>query len=176
MDNESTSDQYLGRRPFSFKNGLAFVFAPLPLPLVNLVLDRLIQVISQKRPEVFYRIEGHHHKTFLIDATNIPFVMCLHPDPRNPKLTAVRRRNAPEVSAKITGSFLTLLGMVDGRYDGDALFFTRNLCVQGDTEAVVCLRNALDDVEGSIADDVAAFFGTPGKQFLKFFRGMEIHD
>lgn len=60
--------------------------------------------------------------------------------------------------------------MIDGRYDGDALFFTRDLSVEGDTEAVVCLRNALDDVEGSIADDVAAFFGPPGERFLKVAR------
>lgn len=65
--------------------------------------------------------------------------------------------------------------MVDGRYDGDALFFTRDLRVEGDTEAIVCLRNALDDVEGSVADDIAAFFGLPGRKFLEIARRMEIH-
>lgn len=70
---------------------------------------------------------------------------------------------------------MTLLGMIDGRYDGDALFFTRDLCVEGDTEAVVCLRNALDDVDGSIADDVASFFGATGQRFLKVARRMSIY-
>ena len=70
---------------------------------------------------------------------------------------------------------MTLLGMIDGRYDGDALFFTRDLIVEGDTEAVVCLRNALDDVEGSVADDVATFFGALGKRILKIARGMTLH-
>lgn len=70
---------------------------------------------------------------------------------------------------------MTLLGMIDGRYDGDALFFTRDLIVEGDTEAVVCLRNALDDVEGNVADDVATFFGAVGKRILKIARGMTLH-
>ena len=70
---------------------------------------------------------------------------------------------------------MTLLGMIDGRYDGDALFFTRDLIVEGDTEAVVCLRNAVDDVEGSVADDVATFFGAAGKRILKIARGMTLH-
>lgn len=70
---------------------------------------------------------------------------------------------------------MTLLGMIDGRYDGDALFFTRDLSVQGDTEAVVCLRNALDDMEGSVADDVAAFFGGAGARFLKIARRLNDH-
>ena len=60
--------------------------------------------------------------------------------------------------------------MVDGHLDGDALFFSRELIVEGDTEAVVVLRNALDDLDGSIADDVAAFYGAPGQAALTKFR------
>ena len=62
--------------------------------------------------------------------------------------------------------------MVDGRLDGDALFFSRDLQVSGDTEAVVSLRNALDDLEGSVADDVAAVFGTPGRFALGGLRAL----
>lgn len=170
---DSSSD--LPPRPFSFRKGLAFAFAPVPLPVINLVLSRLVRFICQNRPEIFRRLDGHHHKTFLIDATNLPFVLCLRPDPSNPELTACRKRRAPSAAARITGTFLTLLGMIDGRYDGDALFFTRDLIVEGDTEAVVCLRNALDDVEGSVADDVATFFGAVGKRILKIARGMTLH-
>ena len=53
--------------------------------------------------------------------------------------------------------------MIDGALDGDALFFSRDLQVSGDTEAVVVLRNALDDVEGSALDSVIAAFGPLSK-------------
>jgi predicted lipid carrier protein YhbT len=35
--------------------------------------------------------------------------------------------------------------MVDGAFDGDALFFSRSLQVEGDMEALLALRNAVDD-------------------------------
>ena len=175
MDHGICKKKSLKGRRFSTRNTLFVAFFPLPIPFINFVLRRLIYSISRNRPEIFRRIEGHHHKLFLIDAINLPFVICLRPNPVDPQLVAVRRRNAPASSARICGSFLTLLGMIDGRYDGDSLFFTRDLRVEGDTEAVVCLRNALDDVEGSVADDVAEFFGLPGQKFLKMAREMEIH-
>lgn len=163
------------KRPARFANGLSVALAPVPLPVVNFFLNRLVKAIGQNRPEIFSRLEGHHHKWFLIDATNLPFVFYLRPDPYCPELKSCRRRCTPHADSRISGSFLTLLGMIDGRYDGDALFFTRDLCVQGDTEAVVCLRNALDDVDGSIADDVASFFGAPGKRFLRIARKLNEH-
>ena len=38
-----------------------------------------------------------------------------------------------------------MLALAEGRVDGDALFFARRLVVDGDMEAVLALRNALDD-------------------------------
>jgi len=37
--------------------------------------------------------------------------------------------------------------MVDGTYDGDALFFSRDLSIEGDTEAVLALRNAIENAD-----------------------------
>lgn len=151
-------------------NGLYRACAPLPVPLLNVVLGRLVLYIKDRRPDIFNRLDGHHHKWFLIDPVNLPFALCLRPDPQRPMLKACRKHRMPEAEGRISGTFLTLLGMVDGRYDGDALFFTRDLRIEGDTEAVVCLRNALDDMEGSIADDAANFFGAPGKKVLRAAR------
>lgn len=53
--------------------------------------------------------------------------------------------------------------MADGSIDGDALFFSRDLSITGNLEAAVCLRNALDDLDGSIMDDVFGAFGIPGR-------------
>lgn len=114
-------------------------------------------------PELFERLGPHGTKRFLIDPVNLPFAVLLQPDPKNIFLRAVRRRKPGYYDARIAGTFLTLLAMVDGWLDGDALFFSRDLQVKGDTEAVVSLRNALEDLDGSIADDVAAVFGPAGR-------------
>jgi predicted lipid carrier protein YhbT len=152
------------------EKGFRLSTIPFPMPLVNLFLGRLAKKIASGSPEIFDRLEGHHHKWFRIEITNLPFVLHLMAAPSNPQLVAFRRRSAPPVAGVISGTFLTLLGMIDGRYDGDALFFTRDLHISGDTEAVVSLRNALDGSDKNVADEAAKFFGTPGQKFLNFAR------
>ena len=142
----------------------------MPLPLLQPFLKRIVSHAAQKRPELFSRLGGHRHKIFLIDPVNMPFVLLLIPDGGNPRLWAKRRPGNIPHDARIAGTFLTLLDIIDGRLDGDALFFTRDLKIEGDTEAVVCLRNALDDLEGSIMDDIAGVFGPVGRSALSIIR------
>ena len=153
-----------------YERGLHLGLMPIPIPLINLILRRLVKRIARARPQIFDRLDGHHHKWFRIDITNLPFVLHLRPHPVHPQLRSYRRPSAPPVQGRIAGTFLTLLGMIDGRYDGDALFFTREIQIEGDTEAVVCLRNALDDLDRNFADDVADFFGATGQKFLNIAR------
>jgi predicted lipid carrier protein YhbT len=47
----------------------------------------------------------------------------------------------------VRGPILALLGILDGTFDGDALFFHRTISITGRTEAVVALRNAIEDAE-----------------------------
>lgn len=145
---------------------------PIPLPLINYVLNRTIVKIIRNYPSLFNRLSGHHHKTFLIEITNLSFDLILRPNPASPHLNAIRKKAGFYADATISGSFLTLIGMIDGRFDGDALFFTRDLQISGDTEAIVCLRNALDDIDGSVASEAASYFGPIGVQFLTILRKM----
>ena len=146
-----------------------FLPAPPLLPL-QLLLANAVRHILRRRPGLFHRLGPHRHTRYLIDPLNLPLVLLLIPDPERPVLRAVRRANPVPHDARIAGSALTLLDMIDGRLDGDALFFTRDLQVTGDTEAVVCLRNTLDDLDGSVADDAASMAGAPGRAILSFLR------
>lgn len=146
------------------------ILAPLPLPFLQPVLGYAVSRTARKRPEFFSRIGLHKSKTFLIDPVNMPFVFYLRPDPDSLMLQARRRSCTLPFDARIAGTFLTLLDMIDGRLDGDALFFSRDLTVEGDTEAVVVLRNALDDLDGRIVDDIAAAFGPAGAVAMRIIR------
>lgn len=146
------------------------LLAPLPLPVLQPALRRIASHVVRERPELFDRLGPHHNKCFLLDPTNLPFAVVLRPNPDHVVMKAVRRDRSVQHDACIRGSFLTLLDMVDGRLDGDALFFSRKLRVTGDTDAVVSLRNALDDLPGSVADDVAALYGPPGRFILRRLR------
>lgn len=134
------------------------------------VLRRIVNRIATDNPDMFGRLGPHIKANFIIDPTNLPFVMLLRPDPDGPILKAFPRSLIPSHDARISGSFLNLLMLVDGDSDGDALFFSRDLTISGNTEAVVCLRNALDDVDTSIAASVADMFGRAGRGVLAALR------
>ena len=131
----------------------------LPLPLLQPILSLIGTQVGRAQPDVFTRLGPHALKSFVIDPTDLPFVLMLKPRPDAPSLSAWRRGDAPYSHARIAGSFLDLFDLIDGSLDGDALFFSRKLRVTGDTEAVVALRNALDDVDGGVVESITRAFG-----------------
>ena len=146
------------------------LLAPLPLPLLQPPLARILRRVLRDHPGLPDRLGSSSGKAFLIDPLNLPFVFLLQPDPRRPRLRAWRRGMTPPSDTRIAGTFLTLLDLIDGELEGDALFFSRDLSVTGDTEAAVALRNALDDIDGSVADSIASALGPPGTRFLSELR------
>ena len=152
-------------RPARFALSLAL------LPLQPL-LARVIRKIAARYPEVLDRLGPHKTTRFVIDPVDLPFALTLRPDPNALDLRAVPRDDLPEHDARIAGKFFRLLRLIDCDEDGDAMFFARDLEISGDTEAVVTLRNALDDVDGSLATSVAAMFGPPGRAALAALRSV----
>ncbi|SDD86568.1 ubiquinone anaerobic biosynthesis accessory factor UbiT [Ruegeria marina] len=142
----------------------------LACAVVQPVLSRVVRRIASRHSSLFARLGPHQSTDFLIDPIELPFALHLRPDPQDLVLRAVPRDAAPRAGATIRGRFMLLLELIDSEEDGDAAFFSRDLEVSGDTEAVVRLRNALDDVDGSIAEETAAMFGRPGRAILSRLR------
>lgn len=134
------------------------------------ILFRIVRRIAARHPSLFARLGPHQGTDFLIDPVELPFALHLRPDPAALVFRAVTRDAAPRAGATIRGKFLLLLELVDAEEDGDAAFFSRDLEVTGETEAVVRLRNALDDMDGSLAEETAAMFGPPGRAILAQLR------
>lgn len=141
------------------ENAPSMLLAPVPLALLQPIFNRIATHVATSHPELFNRLGRHAGKRFLVDPTDLTFVLVLTPLPERPLLTVHRRQERVAHDAAIAGTFFNLLDMIDGALDGDALFFSRDLRVSGDTEAVVALRNALDDFEGSALDSVVKSFG-----------------
>lgn len=110
----------------------------------------------------------------MIDPIELPFALNLRPKAGAPVLRAVQRDAVPAAGATLRGRFLLLLELLDSEEVSDAAFFSRDLVITGDTEAVVLLRNALDDIDGSVAEDAAAMFGLPGKAILEPLDAMKV--
>jgi len=138
---------------------MGLVLVPVPLFAIQPILDRLVRDITTRRPEMFDRLGPHTTTRFVIDVDEFPFVLMLRPDPTAPRMTAHRRSENIAHGASIGGPFMTLFQILDGDGDSDALFFSRQVRVGGDTEAAMCLRHALDDLEGSVVDDIMKIGG-----------------
>jgi predicted lipid carrier protein YhbT len=122
---------------------LAHFARVLPLLPLELVARRLIANALAARPSFFARLGPYADATFAIDPIDCPFVFLI--TPREGSLRLQRELGACRHAARIAAPLLVLLGMLDGTYDGDALFFSRDLVIEGDTEAVLALRNAIED-------------------------------
>lgn len=129
---------------------------PLPLFPLQPALTVLLWTAVWRYPRIFDRLGEHAGKRFGLEAIDLPFAVVLEPGSASQRIKAVRRLEGVRLDARITGTFAALLGMVDGSYDGDALFFARALVVEGDVEAVVALRNSIDDAGIDLSRDVAA--------------------
>ncbi len=147
-----------------------FSLALRPLPLLPLqpLLALLVRRIKQDHAEIFERLGSHAGKRFGIDPSDLPFAFLLEPERLRPRLTAVRTLPA-DVDVRICGPLACLIGLVDGDMDGDALFFSRDLVIEGDIEAALALRNAVDDAQIDMLGEVLGPYrqwGTPVRRIL----------
>jgi O2-independent ubiquinone biosynthesis accessory factor UbiT len=126
---------------------LALAASPLPLAPVTLILTKLAGQLIQRHPGLQRRLGDHARCRFLLDLTDLPFLLLLEPGTATPRVTAVSRRRSPAHDTRIAGLTAAFLGMMHGSLDGDALFFSRDLVIEGDTAAGLALRNAIDDAE-----------------------------
>ncbi|MDQ7774695.1 MAG: SCP2 sterol-binding domain-containing protein [Paracoccus aminovorans] len=139
---------------------------PLAAPALGLMLTRLLRRIAREKPAILSRLGGYQNARFLIDVQDGPVLLLMQPLTR--KITALPRR-APEPAhdAAIRGRLSAFLAMLHGAEDGDALFFSGELQISGDTSAVLALRNALDDAELDLTEELAGLSRPPLDRWLR---------
>lgn len=134
---------------------LALAARPLPLAPITLMLTTLARQLMRRHPGLQRRLGEHANRRFLLDLTDLPFFLLLEPGTDTPRVTAVARRRPPVHDTRIAGLTSAFLGMMHGSLDGDALFFSRDLVIEGDTAAGLALRNAIDDAELDLAAELS---------------------
>jgi O2-independent ubiquinone biosynthesis accessory factor UbiT len=146
--------------PFSPALVAGMLFPPIARPVVSAISQAFATKLWKDHRQSFDRLKPYEGATFLIDPIDLPIVFHLELAPLGPKLKTVEKQaTLQSVDATIRGSIKGLIDMVEGRVDGDALFFSRELEFGGDTEAVVALRNAIDDADINIVEEITASFG-----------------
>jgi len=149
-----------GAPPFSPALLLAVAARPLPPAIIEAVLRLALRRVQARHPEVFARLRPLTEIAFLIDAVDMPFKAVLRPGAQPPALYVLRDDDpAPAVTVVISGTLATLIDLLEGRADGDALFFSRDLTIEGDMEAALTLRNALDGADIEVFETLLSALG-----------------
>jgi len=143
----------------------------LPIPLARVAL-RLMppSFLARAVAIIVRRMETRHPKLFqnlgrldpalaYLEPTDLPHRFGLRMGAGQVSFFLVGPDEAEEPNARIAGSLEALIDMLEGREDGDALFFSRDIQVTGDTTIIVGLRNTLDREEISLYDEVTSLCG-----------------
>ncbi len=136
--------------------GLPLRLAP---PLVwQPLLAAAMAIMRRRHPNMFERLADLGATELVIDPIDLPIAFLLRLGPQGASLTAIGSEPVAP-TAIIRARLATLIDLLEGRIDGDALFFSRDLVIEGETEAVVALRNAVDDAEIDLAAEVLSLLG-----------------
>ncbi len=136
-----------------------FLLAPLPPRLLQPAFDAMLRVVKTRHPGILERLADWSDKVVVIDPVDLPFALVLRPDAQAPSLTATARAELPPADAVIHAPLDSLLALAEGRLDGDAMFFSRDLVIEGDTELVLALRNGVDGAGIDLVEDLAGALG-----------------
>jgi len=136
---------------------LASTLWVLPLAPLAQALTILARRLVTNHPGMISRLGPYVDRRFAIVPTDLPVSLLLHPHPTAMRVTL--HRQPPASDARIAGPLAALLGLVHGTWDGDALFFSRDLVIDGDTAAALALRNAIDDSELDLGAEIAGLSG-----------------
>jgi predicted lipid carrier protein YhbT len=141
---------------------LTTLVGTLPRFPLAFALTRAVRDLARRRPELFERLDAFAAREIAVVPSDLPFAFVLEPRGARARVTVVDHDEAELAAARVRATLLVLLGLLDGTYDGDALFFSRDLVVEGETDAVVALRNTIENAELTPAE-LAGLEGTLGR-------------
>ena len=137
---------------------------PAPKPALQAAASLALAAMLRRHKGVFERLESLANPVYLIDPVDLPVSLLLDAALPAPRLTVLRDGDAVPAppAAAIRGALPALIELLEGRTDGDAMFFSRTLTVEGDMAAVVALRNAVDGADIDLAEDLLRPLGPLG--------------
>jgi O2-independent ubiquinone biosynthesis accessory factor UbiT len=122
------------------------------------MIDALMQRMRRRHPRLFENLERLDSAVVWIEPSDVPHRFRLAYG-HGEVLLVVADGEDRVCDACIKGNLDALLNMLEGRIDGDKLFFSRDIEISGDTGVIVALRNTLDREIIDLLDDVTSLLG-----------------
>jgi predicted lipid carrier protein YhbT len=122
------------------------------------MIGGLMRRMRRRHPKLFSNLERLDAATVRIEPSDVPHHFLLAFGGGEASLAVVDSSDVP-CNACIKGKIEALIDMLEGRIDGDKLFFSRDIEITGDTAVIVALRNTLDREEIDLLDDMTSALG-----------------
>lgn len=132
---------------------------PMPAKALEPLLGLAMRLALRRHPRLIERLAELAPARIIIEPRDTSHRFLIDLSEGDSPVRLMLAQEDDEAQATISGRLATLIDLMEGRIDGDSLFFTRELTVTGDTALIVALRNTLDGEEISLLDDVLAFLG-----------------
>jgi O2-independent ubiquinone biosynthesis accessory factor UbiT len=148
----------------------------VPLPVATAATTLLYRRASRLLPDLLARLGEHAGKTFLFTPTDLPFAFSIVPARSAMRVSASSDKTSRS-DVRIAAPLFLLLALAEGRVDGDAEFFGRQLSIEGDMAAAVALRNALENARLDLVEAFTPAYGplrSPVGLALRALRGMAL--
>ncbi len=141
-----------------FPHVLAIPLNYMPLAAIEGAAGLLFQRVLKEHPDLFERLGEYGAKRFAFLPSDLPLAFIVEPD--KPSIRVTRKPLMQDLAdASVEGPLFLLLALLEGRCDADALFFSRDLSVTGDMEAMLAMRNALDGADIDLPRDLSRLAG-----------------
>ncbi|MGO9544292.1 MAG: SCP2 domain-containing protein [Rhodomicrobium sp.] len=137
------AESFQGELPYL----LRLLAAPAGVLPLGFFLTRSLRDLARRRPVLFERLGEHRRTLFFIEPTDLSYAFLIVPDGTDAEVRMVSKDASAASDVVVRGPLLSLLGILDGTFDGDALFFSRSIAISGKVDALLALRNAIEDAD-----------------------------
>lgn len=129
-------------------------------PILQNAINRLTKLFIQKHPKVITKMAEYTPARLVLIPSDMPFCFFVEFTKDNMQINIIDQNAFDGKNLTcITASLELFIKMLEGNLDGDALFFSRQLTVAGDTTIIVALRNILEAENVNIKTDIDETFG-----------------
>ncbi|MBP2557344.1 putative lipid carrier protein YhbT [Neorhizobium galegae] len=152
-----------------FPDLLAIPLNYMPLAAIERAAGLLFERVLKEHPDLFERLSAYMAKRFAFLPGDLPLAFIV--EPAGPSIRVMRKPAMRDLGdASVEGPLFLLLALLEGRCDADALFFSRDLSVTGDMEAMLGMRDALDGADIDLPRDLSRLAGPLARLFGRMGR------
>src|ERR671936_29597 len=116
------------KQALKLPRGVGLALVPVPPRVLEAALQSVLDAILRRHPNLPDRLG--HIRPICIRPDDLPFVMVIERENNSLTIRVLRKHASCAAPTQIRGPFLALLGLVRGIYDGDSLFFSREITVE----------------------------------------------